>query len=427
MDQVIEALRAGSPDAAALFATATRGCSNADLTAASGVTSLPNDFGKDHSTLQEVKLPPSITTVGDGCFAGAAALRQLDVGHLRSLTTIGSDFCANAKKLKGPVALPASVTSIGSGFCRNTRALRGADFSRATGLTALPDDCLRGSGVAAVALPPNVHSIGDRFASGADQLERLEIAHLSCLQRVGAHFCSHTDSLRGELAFPPGVSVFGPDLLACTPLVTNVDLSRCDKLESIPDRAFFSSNVTRIALPASSLRSIGGYFAADATMLEHLDLSELSALREIGDQFCAGAMRLQGDMALPPSVVSVGDWFMRNTPLVRKVDMSAATELTALPDHVLFASGVEVVELPPKVEAIGDHFAAHARSLSRCDVSQLNSLREIGASFCANASLANRLDAASVPDTVANIGDNFARPPVAVASPPTPAVTSAAT
>jgi len=93
--------------------------------------------------------------------------------------------------------------------------------------------------------------------------------------------CRNGQTYTGTLTVPAAVSSIGKNAFAYTDL-TELDLSEATALETIGERAFFSSSkLTGTLKVGAAVTSIGDY-AFSGTNLTELDLSEATALNNIG-------------------------------------------------------------------------------------------------------------------------------------------------
>lgn len=96
-------------------------CTNlesADLSLATGLTTINSYCFYKCSSLSELTLPDSITEILFGAFANCTSLTRFDMPP--SLTTIGAEAFANCTGLKEEMVIPANVTSIGGSAFRGT-------------------------------------------------------------------------------------------------------------------------------------------------------------------------------------------------------------------------------------------------------------------------------------------------------------------
>jgi hypothetical protein len=136
-----------------------------DLSHLQRLTRIGDHFGCECDGLRDVRLPPSVTAIGDcflyRCRAFAAVL---DLSPLTQLQRIGGYFAADSPL--SDLRLPSSVTAIGDSFLFRCTAYRGVlDLSHLTSLQSLDRGFAAGCAVRDVRLPSSVRAIGRIFLS----------------------------------------------------------------------------------------------------------------------------------------------------------------------------------------------------------------------------------------------------------------------
>ena len=129
------------------------GLTSIDLSGCTSLTEIGGGAFYGCTGLTEVKLPASLTTIGNGAFFGCTKLASIDLSACTSLTEIGEMAFKNCSKLTGTIVFPASLTEIGW-----------ATFSGCTGLTE-------------VKLPASLTKIGSSAFSGCTNLNRAVFAN----------------------------------------------------------------------------------------------------------------------------------------------------------------------------------------------------------------------------------------------------------
>jgi hypothetical protein len=221
-----------------------------------------DDFGRGCAGLRDVRLPPTVTAIGDSFLRGCASLAGvLDLSHLSQLRSIGACFA----------------------------------------------EC---SSVADVRLPPSVAEIGYLFVSSCEALTAaLDLSHLTQLHTIGGHFAAHGSA--PEVRLPPSVTSIGDDFLqSCASLAGVLDLSHLSQLLRIPDNfARDSFGLCDVRLPPS-VTSIGDHFLSECDSLTAvLDVSHLTRLQRVGCGFAS--FTSIPDVRLPPNTFDfVGNEFL---------------------------------------------------------------------------------------------------------------------
>lgn len=220
------------------------------LTVNEGVTVIKNfsdsmydiPFSDYCDNLTTVRLPASLTEIGDKVFNGCDKLTTVTIAEPSSLTMIGASAFEMDTSLT-TINIPGSVTTIGSGAFKDCRALELDAATLPSGLTAINDsifaNCLKMTG--SLTIPDGVTSIGDHAFDNCRALESVTIpASVRSIGSDAFYGCVLT-----SLTIPDGVTSIGASAFYyCYKLksvtipasVTSIGASafeRCDTLNSV--------------------------------------------------------------------------------------------------------------------------------------------------------------------------------------------------
>ena len=168
----------------------------------------------------------------------------------------------------------------------------------------------------------------------------------------------------------------------CTNL-KEIDLSKCEKLETIEEEAFEGcTNLETVILP-SSLKTIGKAAFVECIKLKEIDLSKCEKLETIGRAA-----------------------FNKCTSL-KEIDLSKCEKLETIEEFAFDAlhgctSRLETVILPSSLKTIGKAAFRGCTKLKEIDLSKCEKLETIGGAAFDKTGLIEIV----IPDTVENIGEN---------------------
>ena len=231
------------------------------------------------SSLSEIVIPSSVTSIGDSAFSGCYSLSEIVIPS--SVTNIG-DWAFSGCDSLSEIVIPSSVTSIGEGAFSSCDSLKYISIPKSViGLNGNPfkgwngkleclspnfvyeDDVLfnkdksriisfRNQNIGSYVIPSSVTSIGDYAFSHCYSLSEIVIP--SSVTSIGDSAFSHCCSL-SEMVIPSSVTsicdsaFWGCDSLSEIVIPSNVT--------SIGDGAFFDCrSLSEIVIP-SSVTSIG--------------------------------------------------------------------------------------------------------------------------------------------------------------------------
>ena len=220
------------------------------LTVNEGVTVIKNfsdsmydiPFSDYCDNLTTVRLPASLTEIGDKVFNGCDKLTTVTIAEPSNLTTIGASAFEMDVSLT-TINIPASVTMIGSGAFKDCRALELDAATLPSGLTAINDsifeNCLKMTG--SLTIPDGVTSIGDSAFDNCRALESVTIpASVRSIGSNAFYGCALTSVTIEDGVASIGASAFyychklGSVTIPAS--VTSIGASafeRCDRLNSV--------------------------------------------------------------------------------------------------------------------------------------------------------------------------------------------------
>ena len=273
-----------------------------------GVTSIGNGAFLSNDRIYNLKLPSTLTRIGDEAFFPADSASYGVIGTLElpsGLKSIGKDAFRGCKGLTGDLIIPDTVTDIGAGAFSVCTGFNGR-LVLPKGLTTIEDDTFEYC----------------KFTGSLDFPDSVE--HI----RNGAfQYCT---GFTGGLKFPAALKTIGDDaFMRCSGL--NGTLTFPDGLTSIGEDAFYENEglVGALILP-KGLNSIG---------------------RAAFNQ-CSG---LTGDLILPDNITYIGEWtFCGCTGFTGLLKLPK--ELRTIDHHAFaYSNGFSsLAPLPDKLTSIGD-------------------------------------------------------------------------
>ena len=393
------------------------------------------------SSLSEIVIPSSVTSIGDGAFSCCHSLSEIVIPS--SVTSIGAHAFSGCNSLS-EIVIPFSVTSIGDGAFSRCSSLKYISIPKSViGLNGNPfaewkgkleclspnfvyeDDILfnkdksriisfRNQNIKSYVIPSSVASIGDRAFSDCDSLSEIVIP--SSVTSIGNSAFSSCYSL-SEIVIPSSVTSIGDWAFSgCNSLSEIVIPS---SVTSIGDCAFYScDSLSEIVIP-SSVTSIGnGAFAicrslseivipssvisiGDCAFSRCLSLSEIvipSSVASIGDRAFSDCDSLS-EIVIPSSVTSIGNSAFSSCYSLSEIVIPSS--VTSIGDWAFSGcNSLSEIVIPSSVTSIGDCAFSGCLSLSEIVIpSSVTSIDEGAFSGCRS------LSEIVIPSSVTSIGD----------------------
>ena len=284
--------------------------------------------------LKEVYFPDSVEELCDsgsfsyGCFEDTKTLQHVYFGQNSKLKSIGNRVFNNTGLVS--VIIPASVTNIGESF-RGCQNLEQVTFSAASKLQTIKDRAFDYcESLKSFSVPAGVTEIGNYAFSECGALSEFTFADGIKLNKIPQGMFSGCKNLT-EINLPESITkieyeaFYGCSLTEIKipdsveeiesggsfsygsfedmKTLKNIYFGSNSSLKIIGERAFTSSGLTSLVLPAS-VRTIGNSFQ-NCSNLKTVKIKENSKLTTIGERAFSGCSKL-GAFTVPASVTEIG-------------------------------------------------------------------------------------------------------------------------
>ena len=270
-------------------------CSSlSEIVIPSSVTSIGDSAFSSCDSLSEIVIPSSVTSIGDSAFYGCYSLSEIVIPS--SVTSIGDGAFSSCDSLS-EIVIPSSVISVGHGafsFCSSL-----SEIVIPSSITSIGKGVFSGcSSLSEIVIPSSVTSIGDSAFSGCNSLSKIVIP--SSVTSIGKGVFSGCSSL-SEIVIPSSITSIGDSAFSGCDSLSEIVIP--SSVTSIGNHAFSDCrSLSEIVIP-SSVTSIGNsaFFGCDS-------LSEIvipSSVTSIGDHAFSDCRSLFG-IVIPSSVTSIG-------------------------------------------------------------------------------------------------------------------------
>ena len=324
------------------------------------------------SSLAEIVIPASVTSIGGLAFSGCGSLSNIVIPA--SVTSIGDRAFFRCGSLSD-IVIPASVTSIGR-----------TAFSGCGSLSS-------------IVIPASVTSIGDGAFSGCGSLSSIVIP--ASVTSIGNRTFSGCGSL-SSIVIPPSITSIGEGAFSGCGFLSSIVIP--DSVTNIGNGAFNNcASLQYLSIPKSVICLNGNPFADWNGRLECLSPN---FIYEDDVLFCKGRSKIISfrnknieSYVIPSSVTSIGDWAFYGCDSLSEVVIPSS--VTSIGDRAFKDCGsLSSIVIPSSVTSIGDWAFYDCRSLS--DIVIPSSVTRIGNSVFRGCS---SLSDIVIPSSVTSIGD----------------------
>ena len=259
------------------------------------VTSIGDSAFDTCSSLSEIVIPSSVTSIGDGAFSSCSSLSEIVIPS--SVTSIG-DFAFYCCDSLSEIVIPSSVTSIGDSALYRCDSL--SEIVIPSSVTSIGDSAFSWcSSLSEIVIPSSVTSIGDNAFSWCSSLSEIVIP--SSVTSIGDWAFSRCNSLP-EIVIPSSVTSIGDSAFSFCDSLSEIVIP--SSVTSIGKYAFSCcDSLSEIVIP-SSVTSIGDHAFSDCRSLFEIVIP--SSVTSIGNSAFSCCDSLS-EIVIPSSVASIGD------------------------------------------------------------------------------------------------------------------------
>ena len=375
-------------------------CSSlAEIVIPASVTSIGELAFSGCGSLSSIVIPASVTSIGDGAFFRCGSLSDIVIPA--SVTSIGRTAFSGCGSLSS-IVIPASVASIGDGAFSGCGSL--SSIVIPASVTSIGNRTFSGCGsLSSIVIPPSITSIGEGAFGGCGFLSSIVIP--DSVTNIGNGAFNNCASLQ-YLSIPKSVICLNGNPFAdwngrlecLSPnFIYEDDVLFCKGKSKII--SFRNKNIESYVIP-SSVTSIGDWAFYGCDSLSEVVIP--SSVTSIGDRAFAGCSSLS-EVVIPSSVTSIGDRAFAGCGSLSEVVIPSS--VTSIGDRAFKDCGsLSSIVIPSSVTSIGDWAFYDCRSLS--DIVIPSSVTSIGDwAFCGCSSLSDIV----IPSSVTRIGNSVFR------------------
>ena len=243
------------------------------------VKELPDAFAYQLKELKKIIFKGEVESIGSNAFGGCEKLESVELGKVKSMGRGVFINCPSLKSLKieGDEGLVLSSDTVGTWGEKWPGAAPLETFELGAGTINFNLKEKKAT-LKEVKLGDGVKNIPNNFLSECTNLETLEIGN--GITKIGNHAFEQTDIT--SITIPDSVTVIGKQAFNRRTSLTEVNISKNSKLETIGDGAFYDTRVLKMYLPGG-VKTLGSG-AFQRTPVEIYDMSDVySSDFTIGD------------------------------------------------------------------------------------------------------------------------------------------------
>ena len=371
-------------------------CSSlAEIVIPASVTSIGGLAFSGCGSLSSIVIPASVTSIGDGAFFRCGSLSDIVIPA--SVTSIGRTAFSGCGSLSS-IVIPASVASIGDGAFSGCGSL--SSIVIPASVTSIGNRTFSGCGsLSSIVIPPSITSIGEGAFGGCGFLSSIVIP--DSVTNIGNGAFNNCASLQ-YLSIPKSVICLNGNPFAdwngrlecLSPnFIYEDDVLFCKGKSKII--SFRNKNIESYVIP-SSVTSIGDWAFYGCDSLSEVVIP--SSVTSIGDRAFAGCGSLL-EVVIPSSVTSIGDRAFKDCGSLSSIVIPSS--VTSIGDWAFYdCRSLSDIVIPSSVTSIGDWAFCGCSSLS--DIVIPSSVTRIGNSVFRGCS---SLSDIVIPSSVTSIGD----------------------
>ncbi|MCH5148347.1 MAG: leucine-rich repeat domain-containing protein [Clostridiales bacterium] len=297
-------------------------------------------------SITEYKVIDGTIGIAGDAFLGCADLVSIDLGD--ELISIGGSAFSGCSSLES-IVFPSTLKKLGSSVFYNCSALKSV-----TGLTdvtyvddngneyghTLPSSIFRGcSSLTSAILPDGLEIIGASAFYDCSALNSLVIP--DTVTDIGSS-CFYRCTALKTVELPKGLQSLGTSVFSSAGL-ESIDLSVCEELTVLPERCFYGTKLTTIAIP-DWINAIPAYCFYTVSTLTSITFGKVTTIEErafygctklpdinldgveyIGPRAFASCTSLT-EVVLPDSVRHVGGYVFQSCSKLQKLTLGAGVE-----------------------------------------------------------------------------------------------------
>ena len=278
------------------------------------------------SSLYEILLPNTITSIGNEAFEACEKLTSVDLSKTKTATigVKGFAYCGNLSKIQ----FPTTLTLIDDGAFAEDKNLRSVQNLEKTIVSKIGYGVFEGcSNLSSVKLPQTLSTLGESAFEGCSNLTAVSGFENTAVKILEARTFANCSSL-STLSLARGLTEIGTEALIGCSILRNLDTLSTTKVTKIGVRALKdTAGLTSISLPASTFVSFAQSAFENSGVQKINNLKNCSKFKSFGaSSFMNSGLK---EIEFPNCTFSIEASAFKNCTALTKATFNSKTAPTA--------------------------------------------------------------------------------------------------
>lgn len=278
------------------------------------------------SSLYEILLPNTITSIGNEAFAACEKLTSVDLSKTKTATigVKGFAYCGNLSKIQ----FPTTLTLIDDGAFTQDKNLRSVQNLEKTNVSKIGYGVFEGcSNLSSVKLPQTLSTLGESAFEGCSNLTAVSGFENTAVKILEARTFANCSSL-STLSLARGLTEIKTEALIGCSILRNLDTLSTTKVTKIGVRALKdTAGLTSISLPTSTFVSFAQSAFENSGVQKINNLKNCSKFKSFGaSSFMNSGLK---EIEFPNCTFSIEASAFKNCTALTKATFNSKTAPTA--------------------------------------------------------------------------------------------------
>ena len=310
-----------------------------------------------YSSLQEITLPTTLTTLSTKAFEGCSSLTTIHYNapnctfkrNWYNNTNLGPESPFNLSSLQ-TITIGSTATTLPTNFMKNcTNAPAHVVFDTNTTLTTFPDDAFYYAGITAITIPPSFTSMPSKAFQYCSNLDTVYWNAVNCAYGEYSPFynrCHPTTVVIGST-----VQTLPTEFMYDNGSLSSVTFEENSQLSSIPNNAFLScSGLTSITIPVS-VSSIGSSAFQNTGLTSIIIPASVDSIEASAFYGCSSLTTV----AIPAGITTIEESTFQSCSSLQTVSFAENSQLQSIGKQAFSGcTAIPSLSIPASVTSFGE-------------------------------------------------------------------------